>query len=802
MAKRKKRSGKSKQKTSGEVDPRIKKTILGIILISLGILWLLAVLNVAGDLGEKIDDYLALIFGVGRFFIPFGLIFLGFKLFKKKSSFSLMIILGGILIFISFWGLLHFFHDADKYKKTAQVGEGGGLVGYKIANPIYDSLGLYGGAVVLLTFLTVGFLLAFHSYISEIMNREEEVEEGETETVEKDDKKKSRAKSEVQKSNIFVQLGSIIKGLIFKAQQVEPIDDEKSEDDDREEQALDNRDESVNVVKINSAVDDSGNKDLGQNMVLAKQRPEWILPATNLLQKGSSQPEAGDINENSQIIQDSLANFGITAEVVEVNVGPTVTQYSVKPAQGVRLSKIVALQNDLSMALAAHPLRIEAPIPGKSLVGIEIPNHKFAIVRLRSVLESKNFQQAEKLPVALGQDASGKFVTADITAMPHLLIAGATGAGKSIGIADIIISFLYKYAPEDLRLILIDPKRVELSVYNGIPHLLTPVIVEVDKMVNALKWAVNEMERRYRILQEAGTRDLDSYNDFLKKSQEKQQNKKQKPVAQQTVKNFDGISHGPVVDLRNVSQTPTNNEQEKTETEEQEKLPYIVIVIDELADIMVSHGKEVEVLIVRIAQKARAVGIHLILSTQRPSVQVITGLIKANIPARIAYQVASQIDSRTILDMAGAEKLLGKGDMLFLGRDTSRPVRIQGAFIQEKEIKKVVKYLKKQADPNYDQEILQAQEVEGLNTQKGKGPDSMRQANDEEFDDDLFPEAKETVIQNQKASATLLQRKLRIGYARAARIMEMLEEAQVIGPAQGAKPREILIKPDQEETIK
>ncbi len=432
-----------------------------------------------------------------------------------------------------------------------------------------------------------------------------------------------------------------------------------------------------------------------------------------------------------------LFYFGSEVEMAEVNIGPTVTQYTLRPAQGVKLSKILSLQNDLSLALAAHPIRIEAPIPGRSLVGIEIPNRLMVLVRLRSLLERSAFQESlSPLTFALGRDVSGSPIFASLAQMPHLLVAGATGTGKTVALNNIIISLLYGNSPDTLKLILIDPKRVELTAYQSIPHLLSPVIVQADKAIGALRWAVSEMERRFEVLQHAGKRDITSY---IKARQD---------------------------------------------SSEDENLPYIAIVIDELADLMSSNGREAEAAIVRLAQMARAVGIHLIVSTQRPSVEVITGLIKANITSRMACQVASQIDSRTILDMAGAEKLLGNGDMLFITGNSAKPRRVQGAYVSDKEIKKVTDYLKALQEPDYKEEVSLSQ-----TTSAGSGLGAGISA----ADDELYEDAKEVVVRAGKASASLLQRRLRVGYARAARLIDILEEKGIVGPADGARPRDVFI---------
>jgi S-DNA-T family DNA segregation ATPase FtsK/SpoIIIE len=405
------------------------------------------------------------------------------------------------------------------------------------------------------------------------------------------------------------------------------------------------------------------------------------------------------------------------------------------------------------LALAAHPIRIEAPIPGKSLVGIEVPNKKVALVGLRGMFEDEEYKKSKYfMPLALGRDVSGSPVYAGLEKMPHLLIAGATGTGKSVSINAILLSLLYKHSPDILKLILIDPKRVELVLYNDIPHLITPVITDNKKVLGALKWTVNEMDRRYDQLSRIGCRDIFSYNAKISE-------KKDESLA-----------------------------------ESRQLMPFIVVIIDELADLMVSYGRDVEAAIVRLAQMSRAVGIHLIVSTQRPSVEVITGLIKANITSRVAFQVASQVDSRTILDMAGAEKLLGRGDMLFLSGDVAKPRRLQGALVTEKEVKDVVKFLKNQAET-----IEKSNEDENLkidfNSQVGLNGYELG-SDEYDVEDELYNSAREVVVTAGKASASFLQRRLKIGYARAARLLDMLEEKGVIGPGEGAKPREVYIKPD------
>ena len=477
---------------------------------------------------------------------------------------------------------------------------------------------------------------------------------------------------------------------------------------------------------------------------------EYNPPPLSLLGEDKGKPGVGDIKANANIIKRTFQNFGISVEMDEVSVGPTVTRYAIKPAEGVRLSKIISLQNNLELALAAHPVRIEAPIPGKSLVGIEVPNASKAMVGLGGVMSAPEWNSSNKpLLAALGRDISGTPHYVNVAKMPHGLIAGATGSGKSVAIHAVITSLLYRNGPNQLRFIMVDPKRVELTLYNGIPHLLTPVITDPKKSIIALKWAAKEMDRRYNILEGEHVRDIDSYHRTILEPAKKK-----------------GLATLP------------------------EELPYIVIVIDELADIMQTYPRELEAAIVRLAQMSRAVGIHLVLSTQRPSVNVITGLIKANVPTRMALQVASQIDSRTILDTGGAESLLGAGDMLYLSSDMQKPIRIQTAYIAEGEVKKVVQYIKQHNAGNLiSVDLATVTGAVSLNEPN----DAILMANeDDDVDDDLYTQAREAVEEAGKASTSYLQRKLRIGYSRAARLMDILEERNIIGAADGSRPRDVL----------
>ena len=485
--------------------------------------------------------------------------------------------------------------------------------------------------------------------------------------------------------------------------------------------------------------------------------PNWKAPSVELLEKKQSPADAGDVQHNAQIIKDTLGEFNIDVDMEGANIGPKVTQYTLRPPSGVKLTRITALETNIALNLAAQTLRIEAPIPGQRAVGIEVPNLRAADVRLYGILTAKQWKNNhEPLSFAIGKDISGEAVVGELNKMPHLLIAGQTGSGKSVMINTLLTSLLYRNSPSEMKLILVDPKQVEMAPYEDIPHLLTPVITEPEKTISALKWAVNEMERRYKLLAEEKLRDIRSYNQKLASGSKKI-----------SVEDEDGAM----------------------QQHEDGAMPYIVIVIDELADLMMVAARDVEALIVRLAQKARAVGIHLVLATQRPSVDVITGLIKANVPARIAFTVASQVDSRTILDQVGAEKLLGQGDMLLLTPAMSKPKRIQGAWVMDEEVMKITDHLRMQSAPQYNDEIV-SQPVQ-LN---GKGGVVMDFATDTSGDQ-TYQEALRIVIDSGKASASLLQRRLGIGYAKAARYIDTMEEQGIVGQASGnSKPRDVLIR--------
>jgi S-DNA-T family DNA segregation ATPase FtsK/SpoIIIE len=523
----------------------------------------------------------------------------------------------------------------------------------------------------------------------------------------------------------------------------------------------------------------------------------YVPPPLSLLEKNKGRPSVGDVKANANLIKRTLQNFGIDVEMDEVSIGPSVTRYALKPAEGVRLGRITSLQNNLELALAASPVRIEAPIPGKALVGVEVPNQSRTMLGMGTILANDQFKDPKKpLMIALGGDISGTAHYANLAKMPHVLIAGATGSGKSVTIHDLVVSLLYRSGPDQLRFVMVDPKRVELTLYNEIPHLLTPVITDPKKAILALKWLTKEMDRRYSVLETESVRDISSYH----------QNVLVPAVAKQQKREAGAGSRDALGTVTAEPKLP-------------EPMPYIVVIIDELADLMQSYPRELEASIVRLAQMSRAVGIHLVLATQRPSVKVITGLIKANIPARIALQVASQIDSRTILDMGGAESLLGAGDMLYLSGEMSKPIRLQAPYISETELKAVVKHLKDAyagilADTVAMQGATDAESAGGFGgipeaaltgsltsgSSGGTGGGTLGGDDFGDAEDDMYDDAKQAVIEAGKASTSYLQRKLRIGYSRAARLIDLLEQNGVIGSADGAKPREVLGENGQKDT--
>lgn len=688
--KEKNRERKERVSLFDHLHPDIKKSVWVVSFLGVAIVFILAAAGQAGPAGDKFYNIFDALFGFGYYLLPIISFTLAFSFVAPGEKRVLSTTIVGTLLFIaSGLGFLDIVSPGS-----------GGLTG-SVIGTLENPFGTLASLVIVFTILIASFLI--------VLNRPIKV----------------RALLGRDKKSLPEEVKiSIPEGLRGSPTIKE---EEKETDSKREKEA----EKTENKGKEKSAEESF-------SVAVLRHMGNYKPPPLSLLVCSVDKPTIGDLRTNANIIKRTLESFGIAVEVGEVHVGPTVTRYTLRPAEGIKLSRITSLNQDLALALAAHPIRIEAPIPGKSLVGIEVPNKSAAVVRLGSLLMYPEFRGSDHLAFMLGRDVSGEPVMADIAKMPHLLIAGATGTGKSIAIHSLIISLLYKNSPDILRMILIDPKRVELSVYNGIPHLISPVITQNKKAIGALNWAINEMERRYEMLLAAGARDIKSYN-------KKRINK---------------------------------------------ILPYILIVIDELADLMAAYGREVEGAIIRLAQMSRATGIHLVVSTQRPSVEVITGLIKANITSRIAFQVASQVDSRTILDVSGAEKLLGNGDLLFISSESSKPKRVQGALITEKEIKSVVDFIKKN---NEAKEFNGEEEIEESET-----PLSLIEFDDyDENGDELFEEAVRVVREAGKASASLLQRRLRVGYARAARLLDMMEEKGLVGPADGAKPREVFIRKEE-----
>ena len=594
-----------------ELPKAIKNTVLSIFLIAFAILIILSLIDLAGRAGILIAEYFGLIFGVGIWLLPFLMLILGYFLIRaKKYEVTKITYIGFAVLMLTFTALIHLLKYSDSLWQSAKDGLGGGLLGLILSWPSFQLLGFWASLIIIIALLIISLFLFFKTSADQLGGY------------------LAAAKN----------LASGIKNFIIKRRLASiqnddaPIQQPLPEFSSKEIEVEMELEASSAAANNSSAPENETADDDTKEFAKAIKKPHRRIDLPlNLLNGKAGEPTSGDIKGNQLVIQKTLQNFGIDAEMGEINIGPTVTQYTLKPAEGVKLSRITSLSDNLALALAAHPIRIEAPIPNKSLVGVEVPNRKTAIVPLREVLDCPEFHHRESnLLLALGKDVKGSPHLINLIKLPHLLICGSTGSGKSVCVNAIILSLLFQNGPDELKFIMVDPKRVELPLYNGIPHLLTPVITDVKKTINALKWAIAEMENRFNILMEAHRRDIQSYN----------------------------------------ASVP-------------EKMSYIIVVIDELADLMAAAGPEIEACVIRLAQMARAVGIHLVIATQRPSVDVLTGLIKANIPARIAFSVASLIDSRTILDASGAEKLLGRGDMLYLTDENSKHRRLKGAYASD-----------------------------------------------------------------------------------------------------------------------
>lgn len=756
MSTRKQYTKKRIKKSQDELNKKelnFNSDIAGIVLILLGIFMIISIFSsgVTGILGKGMKKLLFFLVGLGSYVVPFLISFIGICYVIKKGKIHFTKRYYGIIIFILNTLLLVQMISIDVYYISGNLSEGitkiwntesimhGGIISFLIDIPIYEFFGDIGSYLIFMCVYIISSLMILQITLLDVINYfKKKMKKKKSEIVVDDVKELPKGNSndkEQQKDSFIKNINKKIKIVDFMKSSEEDQNKKLQQEEDNKEQ--DNKEEDKEKLKHELEKEIENNQN--------REEKDYEYPNLELLKDNEALKfNKGDKKElinNAGKLEETLSSFGVEAKVVQVSKGPSVTRFELQPSPGVKVSKIVNLADDIALNLAASGVRIEAPIPGKAAIGIEVPNKELTPVYLKEVIQSKMFNETkDNLSFCLGKDISGNCVVTDITKMPHVLIAGATGSGKSVCINTLIISLLYKYLPEDVKLLMIDPKVVELSVYNGIPHLLIPVVTNPKKAAGALSWAVNEMTKRYKIFAENNVRNIEGYNELFK------------------------------------------------EGKVENKMPWIVIIIDELADLMMVCPNDVEDYIGRLAQMARAAGMHLVIATQRPSVDVITGVIKANIPSRISFAVSSQIDSRTILDSSGAEKLLGKGDMLFFPVGASKPLRIQGAFISETEVEKVVTFIKNQEKKaHYKEEILE--EID-TNVEK-KDSD----------EDELLSEATRIVLDMGQASTSLLQRKLRIGYNRAARIMEQLEERNIISKKEGTKPRRVLISQEDFEKM-
>ena len=758
----------------------------GLLLITISILDAINKFSqsTTGVVGETFADFLRLLVGRGRIAITLLLFLWGLGMIYR-SEVRFMVNARGIglgIILLVGSAALHLKTTPTQEFAFGLAGKGGGVIGAAILYVLRKTVANIGAYIVLGTGFVIGILLLLDVALANLLEdikdfflglitgskeRMKKIIDSLTsgikglgkkftdasakikEKIKKEDKEEAERTEDKEETNSTIfsrndeanEKSNQVKNETDKekkeVQKNSQVKDDQIKKNDRTENNVvetDNNEANAEVKEQKPQVKKESNS---QIRVELNSEQDYQLPPLDLLQAGGNS-KASHI-DNQSALKQTLDNFGIDAEVTEVNFGPTITRYEIEPAPGVKVSKIINLADDIALSLAASDVRIEAPIPGKAAVGIEVPNETRQLVTLREILESKKFQDADsKLTMALGKDIDGQAVVADLAEMPHMLVAGATGSGKSVFINGVINSMLYKAKPEEVKFLLIDPKMVELTLYKGLPHLVAPVVTDPKKAATALRWVVEEMETRYELFAGSNARGLESYNRKLK-------------------------------------------------AEGKDPLPYVVVVIDELADLMMVAANEVEDAICRLAQKARAAGIHLILATQRPSVDVVTGLIKANIPTRLSFSLSSQADSRTILDEGGAEKLLGQGDMLFSPVDANQPLRLQGAFVSESELKDIVQFIKKQDEPEFDEQIagIKEEDVE---------------INIDDEKDDLYKEAVKIVAQ-ERASISLLQRKLRVGYNRAARMIDTMEEENIVGPHRGSKAREVLISEDDLDEI-
>lgn len=730
-----------------------KRSIAAVFLFALSLLFLLAYFRSAGLLGVWINTGLGMMLGWGKWLFPLLLVIAGLMFLKgRKTTLSDAVkFIGLITAFFSVLGLFHLY-SGDTTKellKVASNGQGGGYVGFAFASVLIKFTGMVAGTIILLTFFIIGVIASFNvSLIASFERLQRRLFPSKEETPESPEASPSV-------DPVVAEMVSVAPQGEAEKQEIP----EETEESSEVSSALSPEDTAkLAENNISNLKFREGETVLIKKLSLKKKNSgttPWEVPDISLLEQATGHATGGDIEAKKHIIQNTLKHFGIEVEPGDVRLGPTVAQYTFHPASGVKLSRITALSDNLALALSAKSIRIEAPIPGQALIGIEVPNESVATVRLRSMLESDTYKsRTSDLMVALGQDVNGKKVMANLAKMPHILIAGRTGSGKSVCMNTFLLSLLYQNTPEELQLILIDPKRVSFARYKGIPHLKADVIVENKKVVNVLRWAVGQMEHRYKILEEAGKQDIQGYHEMIAKGEKR---------------------------------TVVNTEAGTVKQEPYPAMPYIVIMIDEMADLMVTHQKEVEPLIVRLASLSRAIGIHLVLATQRPEATVITGLIKANIPARISFQLKSQIDSRTILDTSGAEKLLGNGDMLYSAADGKEMRRIQGVLVSEAEINAVTSFLCAQKKAHEEEDGI-GDDIEGVI--EGESDDiteALSLIDEGAKEDALYEQAKAMTIQSGRASTTSFQTAFSVGYPRAARLMRLLEDNGVVGMVDGKK---------------
>jgi DNA segregation ATPase FtsK/SpoIIIE, S-DNA-T family len=740
------------------LDDRSKLTLAIIGCFALGLLLTLSIFQGAGRFGTFVSSFLWMLLGRCRILIPLGFFYVGFKLVRiqnqpdVRQEFNYRLFWGVFLIIVSICGFASLFAGVET---LADLENGGGLVGYILYPYLFRFFGSLGAFILLTSLFIFGISVITQKNLFQLY---------------KD--MLSTCGKVVENPLILLDF----MGNFTKMWKTIPYESEVEEAVDKSESVVYIDQKAIPASKVEQFYPSStqnifkkakkrfavSNNDVAGNIVLeplSNDVSDWKKPPISMLKENITKVEPGDIEGNKTIICTTLEHFGIKVAMGDVYVGPTVTQYTLKPDNGVRLSAIDGLQRDLALSLAAPSIRIEAPIAGQSLVGVEIPNKVKSQVRLHDIIADPSFENNEDLPVVIGKDVRGNKILYGLSKMPHMLVAGATGSGKSVWINGLLLSLLSKYSPDELQLILVDMKRVELKLYEGVPHLMSQVITEADKAINALKWTVLEMDKRYAALEIHGKRNIKDFNTWI-----------------------DSIK---------------NKDWPEGEDRRPRKLPYLVFVIDELGDLMMLAKSEVEPIIVRLTQMSRAVGIHIVLGTQRPDTHVVTGLIKANIPTRISFAVASQIDSRVILDVGGAEKLLGQGDGLFMSPTTIKPIRFQGALVEDDEIKDYVTYLKRQsAETGKDNKNHAVTEVQKTKINVPGMSSDTDHSNDSQ--DDVFEEAKRIVVQYQKASTSFLQQMMGIGYPRAAKIINRMEEMGLIGPQNGSKPRDVYQLPEDD----